>query len=201
MRKKEEAFGKPTKEFLRKEIKEKRNRLSEREVQEKSKLIKETLFSLPEFKSAHTITFYVSKKEDREVDTEEMIKGSLKIGKRVLIPVVDTLEKKLVFSELKRYEDLVPSTFGILEPLPELRKILPASATRLVVVPGVVFDLHGHRIGQGAGYYDRFLESLSRYVIKIGLSFELQIVEELPKEDHDMKLDKIITEDRAIECK
>ncbi len=197
----EERFEekKITKEFLREQIRRKRQKLSREEVEEKSKSIKEKLFSLSEFQSARTVAFYVAMKKSNEAETEEMIKESLRLGKRVLLPITDLVEDKIVFSEIKSFDDLLPSTFDILEPAPEFRKILPYEAIRLVVVPGLVFDLHGHRIGYGLGFYDKLLPQLTKYVSKIGLAFELQVVEKLPNEDHDIRLDKIITEERIIE--
>jgi 5-formyltetrahydrofolate cyclo-ligase len=198
----EEIFEekKITKEFLREQIRRKRQKLSREEVEEKSKSIKEKLFSLPEFQSARTVAFYVAMKKSNEVETEEMIKECLKLGKRVLVPITDLVEDKIVFSEIKSFDDLLPSTFEILEPVPELRKILPHEAIRLIVVPGIVFDLHGHRIGYGLGFYDKMLPQLTKYVSRIGLAFELQVVEKIPNEIHDAKLNKIITEERVIEC-
>lgn len=203
MRKTEEKFEKKevTKEGLREEIKKSREKLSREGVEGKSKLIKEKLFSLPEFQFARTVAFYVALKKSNEVETEEMIKESLKLGKRVLVPVTDLVEDKIVFSEIKNFDDLVPGPFDILEPMPEVRKIFSTEAIMLIVIPGVAFDLHGHRIGYGLGFYDKFLSKLTKHVTKVGLAFELQIVENLPKEDHDIRLDKIITEDRIIESK
>lgn len=198
----EEGFEekKISKEFLRERIRRKRQQLSREEVGEKSKLIEEKLFSLPEFQSARTVVFYVAMKKSNEVETEEMIKESLKLGKRVLVPITDLVEDKIVFSEIKSFEDLIPSTFDILEPMPEIRKILPYEAIRLIVVPGIVFDLQGHRIGYGLGFYDKVLPQLTKYVSRIGLAFEMQVVEKLPNEDYDVRLDKIITEERIVEC-
>jgi len=189
-----------TKEFLKEQIRRKRQKLSRYEVEEKSKLIKEKLFSLPEFQSARTVAFYVAMKKSNEAETEEMIKESLRLGKRVLVPITDLVEDKIVFSEIKSFDDLLPSTFDILEPVPELRKIFPHEAIRLAIVPGIVFDLHGHRIGYGLGFYDKFLSQLTKYVTKIGLAFEFQIVGKLPNESHDITLDKLISEERIIEC-
>ena len=199
MRDEEEKFQK--KINLREDIKNTREKLPREEVEEKSNLIKENLFSLPEFKSAHTVAFYVSLKKSNEVETEEMIKSALRMKKKVLVPITDLIENKLVFSEIKKFDDLAPGAFDILEPVPEIRKIFPYEAIRLVVVPGIVFDLLGHRIGYGFGFYDRFLSQLTKYVIKIGLAFEMQIVEKLPNESHDAKVDKVITEKRIIETK
>ena len=62
----------------------------------------------------------------------------------------------------------------------------------LVIVPGVVFDKHNHRIGYGKGYYDDFLKEFSGK--KIGLAFELQVLEDIPRDDWDIRLDKVISE-------
>jgi len=202
-RKQEETFEEKliTKDSLRESIKNQRKELSREEIEERSKLINEKLFSLDEFQSAHTVAFYVALKKNNEVETEEMIKEALKLGKHVLVPITDLVEDKIIFSEIKSFDDLVPSTFDILEPMPELRRILPYEAIRLVVVPGIVFDLDGHRVGYGLGFYDKVLAELTKYVTKIGLAFELQVVEKLPNESHDIKLDKIVTEERIIYCK
>ena len=202
MRKEEEKFRKKalTKESIREEIKNKREKLSREDVEDKSKLVKEKLFSLPEFQVAKTIAFYVALKKSNEVETEGMIKEALAMGKQVLVPIADLIENRIILSEIKNWDDLVPGSFGILEPLPEVRKIYPYEAVRLAIVPGVAFDLEGHRIGYGFGYYDKFLSSLTRYQTKIGLAFEFQVVEKLPNEEHDIRVGKVITEDRIIEC-
>lgn len=188
-----------TKESIREEIKNKREKLSREDVEDKSKLVKEKLFSLPEFQAAKTIAFYVALKKSNEVETEGMIKEALTMGKQVLVPITDLIENRIILSEIKNWDDLVPGSFGILEPLPEVRKIYPYEAVRLAIVPGVAFDLECHRVGYGLGFYDSFLSKLTKYIPKIGLAFEMQIMENLPKESHDIKLDKIITEERIIE--
>ena len=79
----------------------------------------------------------------------------------------------------------------------------------LVVVPGVVFDKRGGRLGYGRGYYDRFLRSKSirsrmsrsRQCALIGLAFDLQIARKIPLVEEDMKVDKIVTESGIVDCK
>jgi 5-formyltetrahydrofolate cyclo-ligase len=71
----------------------------------------------------------------------------------------------------------------------------------LFVVPGVAFDDQGNRLGQGAGYYDRLLTGISERIPIVGLAFELQIVERVPTNDHDIRVDWIITEKRLIKCR
>jgi 5-formyltetrahydrofolate cyclo-ligase len=68
-----------------------------------------------------------------------------------------------------------------------------------MIIPGVAFDSHGNRIGHGMGYYDRLLQKkMSAHCL--GLAFELQIVESIPTEKHDVKVEKIVTEERIIIC-
>lgn len=180
---------------LRKEQKENRDGLDKKERSEKSSKIKEKLFKMPEFKEAETVLFYSSIKS--EVETEDMVKDALKLKKKVTLPVTNSSFRTLKVFELKNYSELEPGTFQV--PEPKQKNELDKKDIDLVIVPGVVFDLNGHRIGYGEGYYDNFLSKMNS-VPKIGLSFEIQIVEEIPAEPHDVKLNKIVTEKRIIDC-
>jgi 5-formyltetrahydrofolate cyclo-ligase len=99
---------------------------------------------------------------------------------------------------LEAISELVPGTFGILEPTAELRELPPRqvlpSQIDLALVPGVVFDRQGNRLGYGRGFYDRLLRQLPREVLRVGLAFECQVVEELPVEPHDERMDWLVTE-------
>jgi 5-formyltetrahydrofolate cyclo-ligase len=92
----------------------------------------------------------------------------------------------------------MPGVFGILEPRKESARIFNPEEIDLVIVPGVAFDEHRNRIGFGAGFYDRFLESVRPSCAKIGIAFEFQIYDEVPVEEHDIPLDLVITEKRTI---
>lgn len=189
-------------EKLREQIKLIRRRQSRELVVEKSEKIQAKLFSLREFMDARKITFYVAKKSDGEVETEQMIRDSLRTGKKVLIPITDKPRRRLVFSELRDYDaELTLGTFGIKEPKREYRRIVPPNQTDLVTVPGIVFDLRGYRLGYGFGYYDRFLSSLSVETPTIGLAFEFQIENKVQTENHDIPVHRIITEKRVIDCR
>ena len=100
----------------------------------KSYKIKKRLFGLPEFVKAKTILFYVSTKD--EVETKNMIKDTLSLGKRVVVPISDVENKKLILSELKSLDELESGAFNILEPKKEyFRPVLPEDID-LVIVPG-----------------------------------------------------------------
>ena len=171
----------------------KRKGLSEEAVREKSRKIKKKLFELPEFKKAGTIMFYAAK--GKEVRTEEMIKESLKMGKRVAVPIGKVRERDLIPSFLTDYGELAPGAYGILEPREEHRRLVPLKKLELIIVPGVAFDRQGNRLGWGGGFYDNFLGRIPSGVPRLGLAFELQIVESLPIGEEDIPMDGIITEE------
>lgn len=174
------------KQINRRVVLRKRNRLSKEEIIKKSKIIKEKLFSSEEYKKAKTIMFYVS--FGSEVDTIDMIKESL-ISKTVCVPVVK--EGSIIPSTIEDIKELnKKNRYSILEPS-KIKKI-DKKDIDLVIVPGIVFDKNNHRIGYGKGYYDNFLKDFKGK--RIGLAFSLQILEIIPKDEWDVKLDKVISE-------
>jgi 5-formyltetrahydrofolate cyclo-ligase len=186
------------KDSIRKKLLSLRKSKSSDEVKSKSQKIKEILFKTKEFNQSKTILFYVSK--GNEVGTKNMIKESLELGKRVVVTITDVKNIKLILSELKNLEELEIGTFGMLEPKKEFFRPVKIEEIDLVIVPGVAFDEEGNRIGFGKGFYDRFLITLKKDVPNIGLAYEFQLVEKIPVTDKDVKVSKIITEKRIIEC-
>lgn len=188
------------KKLIREKFKSLRSKLSKEEVSAKSAHIQKLLFTLPEFRGAKTVCFYVAK--GNEVQTKRMIKGSIKLGKRVLVPITDKKTGKLALSELLNYDDdLEPGAFGVLEPKPACRRIVPATEAGLIIVPGVGFDFHGHRLGHGKGYYDRCLRKISSLktgALFIGLAYEFQVLDKIPHDPNDISIHKIVTEKRII---
>ena len=171
----------------------KRNSLSNDEILEKSDLIRKNLFNLQEYKKSETAMFFVS--FGSEVNTHEMVKESLKT-KTIVVPKV--MHNEIEPSVIIDFDNLVPSgKFGILEPI-EAMKIAYKNID-IVLAPGIAFDKEGHRIGYGFGYYDKFLSKVPK-AVKIGLCFDFQVVEKVPKEEHDVPVDLIVTEKRVMEC-
>jgi len=185
------------KEDIRKKILSLRDSLTEEEMESKSELIQERLFNLPEFKKARTVLFYVSTRN--EVKTEKMIKSALKQGKRIIVPITDVKERKLLFSELKDFDkELETGTFNILEPKKEFFRPVSQEDIDFIIVPGIAFDKDGDRIGYGMGFYDKFLSSLKKQVPTVGLAYEFQVVNDIPVHDKDVTVYKVITEKRII---
>ena len=184
-----------TKATLRTNILDKRNALSKSEVLEKSSSIKKRIFKMDLFRDAQNILFYVS--YGNEVYTHDMIKESIKVGKTVVVPKSVTKNHTLILSRFTNWNDLEMGAYNILEPKNESLTKVDIESIDLIIVPGVVFDESGNRIGHGRGYYDRLLNG-SQNIPTIGLAFEFQIVENIEPEQHDEKINIIITEDRII---
>ena len=186
---------------LRNELVSMRKKLGHHEVFDKSSQIHSRLFRLREFEQAKIVAFYVSQKDSGEVDTHEMIIDALSLKKKVLVPIVDNRSLKIVFSELDDpYADFEVGEYGIMEPKMDKRKIVSLEKADVIIVPGVVFDKRGNRLGRGSGYYDRSLSKLNTGVLKIALVYEFQVREAVPVKPHDITMDRIVTENRLIVC-
>jgi 5-formyltetrahydrofolate cyclo-ligase len=185
------------KKKIRSTILNKRNSMLFSEVLEKSERIKEQVFHLDEFKEAKTILFYVS--YDNEVYTHEMIKESLEVKKQVVVPKTDMNKRTILCSTLTKWDDLLAGAYNILEPRQECLNEVSPESIDLIIMPGIAFDCQGNRIGHGMGYYDRLLKKKMN-AHRLGLAFEFQIVENIPTEPHDIKVEKIVTEKRIITC-
>ena len=184
------------KEGIRKRILYLRNSQSPYRAITNSYRIKERLFRSSEFIRANTILFYVPTKD--EVETKNMIKDALKLGKRIVVPISDVKNKKLILSELKNLNELEPGAFNILEPKKEFFRPVSPDDIDLVIIPGVAFDKDGDRIGYGMGFYDRFLRSMKKNIPVVALAYEFQIVDDIPVDDTDVTVDKVVTEERII---
>jgi 5-formyltetrahydrofolate cyclo-ligase len=183
---------------LRTRILAARDRQTPEEIIEKSRAINENLRSLDQLRRSHTIFAYVSFRS--EVDTTGLIDELLAAGKKVAVPVTRVKDKRLdVVSITSREKDLVPGYCRIPEPRPELWQtaMVAEEEIEIILLPGSVFDLRGGRFGYGGGYYDRFLER-NPQALRIGLAFDLQVVNEAPLAAHDQLLDLVITESRII---
>lgn len=140
---------------------------------------------------------YVSKPP--EVDTMPLIKHLIRKGIRVVVPIIERETRTLRLSCLEDPGDLVISTFSVPEPI---GKEIPVCGGELemVIVPLLAFDRAGHRLGYGAGYYDRFLSS-NQQAKKIGAAFSCQEIVSVPADENDVAMDLIVTEREIISCR
>ncbi|MDD2850849.1 MAG: 5-formyltetrahydrofolate cyclo-ligase [Desulfuromonadaceae bacterium] len=152
------------------------------------------LLLLDVFVHAQCVALYAP--AHNEIDTTLLFTEARKEGKQVLFPVV--CGQQLVFRPVDHIETLQKGAFGILEPCASDNKLQTVEAD-LVVVPGIAFDLSGHRIGYGKGFYDRFLHhpGCTRHVV--GLCHDFQIVDgHIPADPHDIPMGIVITDKRVI---
>lgn len=165
------------------------------EIDEKSRLIEERFLSLPLVEKANSIFIYNSIRG--EVKTRGIIEKLFMQGKTVAVPVVNCDTNEIIISKLNSLDELKKGMFGI----PEPAKTEPMALNEIdvIVIPGIAFDEKGTRIGHGFGFYDKFLGTIKEKPI-VALAYELQLLQEIPCEDHDIKVDKIVTEKRVIEC-
>lgn len=184
------------KRLLREKAFEKRDSIPLAERKKKDGLIKNNLFNLSEFKIAKTLLFYVSFRS--EVDTTSIIEESLQIGKKIIVPKVDKEMHQLRLYEIKDLKELSPGFMGIPEPsLPEER-VRNIKDFDLAIIPGIAFDYSGNRLGYGAGYYDILLSNIEKKVPFVALAYEDQIIDSIPSELHDVKVDIVVTDKRVL---
>jgi len=155
-----------------------------------SEAILARLRTAPEFRDADTVLCYVSSK-DNEVDTHGAIQWLLAEGRTVLVPIAEP-EGVLGWSRIEGLDELARARFGILEPRPECRRMTAPPADAVVLVPGIAFAPDGCRVGYGGGYYDRFLAHHAGPAI--ALAFELQMVDAVDRDPHDVPVDAVVTE-------
>jgi len=186
------------KQEVRKQLLHKRNNEPYVDINEKSLLIQKNLENFDLFKQANTILFYIS--YDKEVSTHDLIKKTLHTKKKVIVPLSDMKTYTIIPSILTDWNHLSIGAYGILEPPRSQIVPIEPNTIDLVIIPGIGFDKTGNRMGHGKGYYDRFLP-LAKKALRIGLCFEFQIIDQIPTEPSDQKVDYIITEERIITCK
>ena len=183
---------------IRKELLGRRNDLTPSELKEKSARIVQQLLELEPIKNSKTIFVYVSFRS--EVATEELIDKLIDLGKTVTVPITRVQEKRLdAIAITSRQNELEPGYCDIPEPKAELYPSQAVSPQEIdtILLPGSVFDERGGRFGYGGGYYDRFVSSVPQ-ATRIGLAFDLQIIEKAPLAPHDEILDLVVTESRVI---
>ncbi|MDE5423115.1 5-formyltetrahydrofolate cyclo-ligase [Ancylomarina sp. DW003] len=174
------------KKRIRREIRNLKKTVSLEEKTNRSVGILKKVEQLPEFAAAKTVMLYWAMTD--EVQTSDFVIKWAR-SKRVILPCVNGNDLDLrVF---RGEEDLIAGeNFGIPEPSGEL--FTAYEEIDLILVPGVAFDVENNRMGRGKAYYDKLLSSLKAY--KLGVCFDFQLLESVPTDEHDIKMDKIISE-------
>ncbi len=151
------------------------------------------------YQSSDTVMWYVHCRS--EVRTIDALKNVLKDTKRIVVPYCtkDKNERNcLGLWLLEDFSELVPGTWGILEPpvsrWGETEKNVQPEALDFIVVPGVAFDVSGGRLGNGAGYYDRLLNAVRDDTHLMAIGYESQLCEQVLMDKYDVYMDCVLTE-------
>ncbi len=162
-------------------------------VRAHSLAVAQRLVTIPAYVTAESLAVYVS--FGAEIETHDLIRQWLAAGRQVCIPTFNAGGYRL--AEIQDFDqDLQAGKLNILEP----RLVRPVSATRphVWLVPGLAFDRNGNRLGRGKGYFDALLARAPG--VKIALTHDFQILNEVPTEVHDVRMDFIVTEIQVFQC-
>ena len=187
-----------SRENLRRQKIAERDRITPDIRHESSTEIARKLNAYIQTKNFKFINCYISFRS--EVETRDFIEAEIKMGIRVVVPVVEELDGKklLIHTEISGLTNLKKGMFGLEEPVE--RKPSSLQSLDAVIVPLAAFDRRGNRLGYGKGFYDKFLRELPKSIERIGIAFSTQEFEHIPSLPHDEPLDLIVTEREVINC-
>lgn len=185
------------KQRLREERLAAREALSEQERSVLDDRITQKLLAISEYVEAATVLTYVS--VSSEVSTRMFIECALRDGKTVAVPRC-LPGHRLEFVAITSLDQLVPAPFNLLEPSKDLPTLTEEQLDdSICIVPALLVDTKGYRLGYGAGFYDRFLSTYSGK--KICLAYQQNLSKtELPHTEFDVAVDMVITESDILTC-
>ena len=184
------------KKELRKLVMSNLTQLTDVQYFELSKIIIEKLLLETAIQNAQIIAITLSNRP--EVDTYSLIEKLWERKKKVVVPKCSPIDRSMQFYEIQNFDQLETVYMNLREPIPEKTILRNSDEIDVIIVPGVVYDLNGYRVGFGGGYYDRYLVNYTGTLIS--LAFDLQIRKEVPRESHDVPVDIIISEKSRIAC-
>lgn len=178
---------------LREIILSKRMALPYQQITKKSHKITSNLFKIPNLSSFKSFLFYLP--ASNEVRTEKIIKRLLMQHANIYLPCHFKEKGNYSISKFTGFDNLETGPFKI--PQPKNSKPVNIGLIEVAIVPGVAFDRSGVRLGYGKGVYDKLLADFRG--LKIGLAYDFQIVEKIPKESHDLIVDMVVTDNSIID--
>ncbi len=189
------------KQRLRAEMKARREALTHDEIREAAYLGANALFNprlMNLFSRFRGFASYMS--IGAEFPTDRIHRELFTAGAHLCIPSYSRDEKEYSWAPFSPMDELAPGYMGIPEPVNP--RVADAANIDVALVPGLVFDVCGGRIGYGGGVYDRLLPKLRAGILRIGLAYDFQVQSEaLPQEAHDLPMDYIVTEKQWIDCR
>lgn len=180
---------------LRARMRALRAALPEEERLRRAGAVEEHLFSLPEVRVAGTVLLFYS--FGSEVETSDMARRVHAEGKRLLLPFLDA--DGMEVAEVLPDDELVPTDYGPREPA--RRVAVQPTEVEVVIAPGLAFDREGYRLGYGGGHYDRYLGRMGGRGLRIGIGFGQQLVDRVPREPGDERLDLVVTDEGVLDLR
>lgn len=180
-----------TKDQFRKKYFALRKNLTKSEVLAKSTQIFKYTSKLPVLQKAKNISVYIP--IDNEVETMDIVNLLAESGKGLYLPKFVS-ELNYAFSEFTGWDNLEKGPLGILQPVLSQRRNNPI--LNVAILPGIAFDISGTRLGYGKGVFDRLLAKSKAF--KIGLAYDFQVVDKLPREKHDLVMDIVVTDKKVF---
>lgn len=187
-----------TKSSIRASAAKLRSSLSAAEVEQRSRLIQDLALKSSLYVAATAIALYSA--TENEVATEAIRRDAVVAGKRVYYPRLSA-EAGLQWVAAPDAEHFRAGRYGILEPIGDDLLGVDDRNSLVVFVPGVAFDVFGHRLGRGQGWYDRALATLDDCAVAVALAYDFQIMERIPAEAWDRSVHYIVTEGRIVDCR
>lgn len=182
---------------IRSKHKKLRNNMTPEQKEKLDIALTENFINNPQYLSANVIFAFISK--DIEVDTKGIIEDAFKKGKKVCVPRCNIEEKLMDYYYINSYDDLVKGAYGLMEPdVGKCKKVTDLSQG-ICLVPGLVYDREGYRLGFGKGYYDRFLVNFSG--ITIGVCYSRCVEDSLPRGYYDKHIDFVVTEKYTVDTR
>lgn len=154
--------------------------------------------NLPIYKKAQTVMIYLSC--GRELATDLLVNLAFKDKKDVVVPVVvDVKSAEMQAIRIFGFKDVTEIVWGIRQPRPDKSRVINKESIDLFIVPGIVFSELGFRVGYGKGFYDKYLQEVSR-LKTVGIAYDFQVIKEVPRTKHDLAVGSMVTERRCIKA-
>jgi 5-formyltetrahydrofolate cyclo-ligase len=188
------------KQALRQSIIAAREKVPAPERMRQSRAVIGFVCDLPAYRQAQTVLGYLN--FGAELAAELWVQQALADGKRVLLPRVNRASKRLDLYQVHDLRhDVAPGLWGIREPLADrcIKEEAPGTVD-FMLLPGVAFTREGARLGYGGGFYDKLLAHIPQRPTLVAGAFALQVVQDIPQENTDRKVEWLVTENETIRC-
>ncbi len=184
------------KQELRQESRQRRAQMDAAQKEKRDRAVARNVRRLYQYGPSKTMLVYVS--TSIEVDTRRIIENAWADGKRVAVPRCIPSTRQMEFHYIRSFEELSPGAFSVLEP-DASAPVVTDFAGCIMLVPGMVFDLDGYRLGYGKGYYDRYLSRFDGFTA--GLCYSGELKKRMYHGRYDRAVDVIVTDQWIRTCK